>query len=387
MFLPYADDAPNEGKIPWLNWLLILTNVLIYFQLANDPSYERIVYTYGFTPSEFRPVTLLTSMFLHGDIMHLLGNMWFLHLFGDNVENRCGKIKYLLAYVLTGLAGALSHYMFFPHSEVPSIGASGAIFGVMGMYLFFFPTNRVKVFYFVFIFIGVASIRAIWVIGLWAGMEIFYSQMQRQSGVESGIGHLAHSGGFVAGALIAAAYSMLGLVHDDRRNIFAHMTGRVPSTRESHDLEDNAAVAQYRMIREPGETRVSDPRHTILALLHAGRIDEARRAWRRYAFDNQTGVLPVREQLEVALELDKHGERGIARDAYERLLKAYPNEQPYAAEANLALAGMLLQELKETGDQRELPLIHRLLTSAAKNHPHASRRDVALRWLRTVEES
>jgi membrane associated rhomboid family serine protease len=384
MFLPYSDDAPHEGRTPWLNWLLILTNIAIYFQLANDPNYDRIVTKYGFTPSEFRPVTLLTSMFLHGDIMHLLGNMWFLHLFGDNVENRCGKLKYLTAYVVTGLAGALSHYLFFPNSNIPSIGASGAIFGVMGMYMFFFPTNRIKVFYFVFIFIGVMSIRAIWVIGLWAGMEIFYSRLQTQSGAETGIGHLAHSGGFVAGAIIAAVYTALGLVRDDQRHILAQLTGRAPKTRERHDYEDEAGVAQYRMMREPA-TVSDDPRHTILALLHSGRTEEARRAWRRYAFDNQTGVLPVREQLEVALELDKHGERGIARDAYERLLHAYPNEQPFAAEANLALAGMLLQELKETGDQRELPLIQRLLTTAAKHHPHASRRDVALRWLRTVE--
>ena len=225
MFLPYADEAPREGRFPWMNWLLIALNVWFFVDLGQRPDYEAVVLQYGFTPAEFRPITLLTSMFLHGGWMHLLGNLWFLYLFGDNVECRCGPLKYLFAYLASGVAGDFGQFAFFPNSTVPSIGASGAIFGVLGMYLFFFPNNRVKIFYFVFIFIGTTTVRALWMIGLFFGLELLYSQLQTMSGVEGGVGHLAHSGGFVAGTVLAALYTALKLVPNVHRHVWAHLTG------------------------------------------------------------------------------------------------------------------------------------------------------------------
>jgi membrane associated rhomboid family serine protease len=386
MFLPYSDETPREGEGPWLNWMLILVNAVIFFYFSSQPGYDALVYKYGFTPAKFERHTLFTSMFLHGDTMHLLGNMWFLYLFGDNVESRCGKALYLLAYLAAGVAGDLSHYAFFPHSAIPSIGASGAIFGVMGMYIFFFPANRIKVLYW-FYFIGTTTIRAIWVIGLWAGMEVLYSHLQTKSGMESGVGHLAHSGGFFAGMILAAFYSVLHLVRDDSRSMLAHLAGRAaPHPKMTPDWRA-AAEARVRNLQFANAVSASDPRHNIVGLLHAGRIDEARMAWRRYAFDDQTGVLPPREQLEVALALDKNGERGIARDAYERLLANHPQAQPFAAEANLALAGMLLQESQASGDRSEWPLIAHLLRQAMQTHPHHARRELAARWLQTIESA
>ncbi len=383
---PYADEASREKRFPWMNWLLILANIWLFVDLGTRPDYEVIVHRYGFIPAEIRPVTLLSSLFLHGSFMHLLGNMWFLYLFGDNVENRCGPFKYLLAYLVSGIAGDLSHFLFFPQSDVPSIGASGAIFGVMGMYLFFFPRNRIKIFYFFFILAGTTVVRAIWVIGIFFGMELLYSRLQTLGGMESGIGHLAHSGGFIAGAAMAAFYSSLRLVPVDRGDLWAHLTGAgVDSINEQAEAER----AQQRMLREEPEEyrgiRADDPLCQIVALLHAGRTDEARRAWRRYAFDNHEAALPVREQLEIALALDKNGDRSAARDAYERLLTHYPHEQPYAAEANLALAGMLLHELKESGDEREIPVIEKLLRKAAQTHPYAPRRALAEKWLQALQ--
>src|SRR5689334_21130335 len=143
MFFPYADDPPRERRFAWMNWLLIAVNTWIFFKFGSQPDYDQFVDRWGFTPAQFDPVTMLTSMFLHGSILHLLGNMWFLYLFGDNVENRTGPFKYLIAYLLCGLAGDMCQYAFFPNSMVPSVGASGAIFGVMGMYLYFFPRNHV----------------------------------------------------------------------------------------------------------------------------------------------------------------------------------------------------------------------------------------------------
>jgi membrane associated rhomboid family serine protease len=389
MFFPYADDNPPEARVAWMNWLLIIINVLVFVNFGLSPNYQQTVLRYGFTPAYFRTETLFTSLFLHGGLGHLAGNMWFLYLFGDNVENRCGPLKYLACYILSGVTGDLCHWAFFPNSAIPSIGASGAIAGVMGMYLFFFPYNRVRVFLLLFIFIQRLSISAIWVIGLWFGMELLYSHMQTlQGGQGGGVGHLAHAGGLIAGFLLAAFMTMLGLVRNEGDHLFAVMTGRGRPRRSPYlDEERNAAFpgfgADAEFVRRP-TLDVADPRVNIVALLHAGRIDEARRAWRKYAFDNHDGVLPAREQLEVALALDKQGERSAARDAYERLIKAYPNEQPYAAEANLALAGMLLQELKENGDQREVPLIAGLLRRVADSHPYPQRRALAEKWLQAI---
>jgi len=347
-----------------MNWLLIMANVTVFLALGLRPDYEDYVINYGFVPADFRATTIFSSMFLHGDVLHLLGNMWFLYLFGPTVENRCGPFKYLCAYLLAGLAGTVCQYEFFPDSLVPVIGASGAIFGILGMYFFFFPSNRVKVFYFIFIFIGVMAVRAIWVIGCFFVLELLYSHMQTAAGLETGIGHLAHSGGFVAGFLLAGIYLFMGLVTDDRRHLLAQLTGR-----GAPDFQ----IA--RTVREQFWKREDEPEdealRQIMELLREGRPDEAKRVWRRYAFDHPQGVLPVREQLEIALALDRNKESGVARDAYERLLEHYPNEQPYAAEANLALAGMLLQEAKETGNVKELPLIRRLLIAAAATHPSA----------------
>jgi membrane associated rhomboid family serine protease len=382
MFFPYADDTPAEGRFPWMNWLLIAANVLVFMLFEQDPRYEATVNEYGFVPASFSALTILTSMFLHGGFMHLLGNMWFLYLFGDNVENRCGPFKYLCAYLLCGVAGCFSHLFFFPDSTIPSIGASGAIFGVLGMYLFFFPANRVRIFYWIIILVGRIAVPALWVIGLWFAMELFYSRLQTVAGIESGIGHLAHSGGFVAGVLLAAFYLALGLVRNDYAHLWAHLTGTArPLSRVAATPESSAALPAYGPLATPP---APDPRDEIVALLHAGRADEARRAWRRFAFDNHADALPVREQLEVALALDKNEDRNSARDAYERLIAHYPNEQPFAAEANLALAGMLLQEMKESGDLGEAPLVVRLLKRVQESHPYEARRTLAGQWLAAI---
>ena len=389
MIFPYSGDAPNEGRFPVINWALIAINVWCFIALGLRPDYESIVLNYGFIPAVFNPITLLTCMFLHGGWLHLLGNMWFLYLFGDNVENRLGSFKYLVTYLICGVAGSLCQYAFFTDSEIPTLGASGAIAGVMGMYIFWFPANRIKIFYFFLLFAGATAVRAIWVVGIWFAMELFYSKLESAGGMQSGIAHLAHTGGLVAGMFLAALYTVSGVVRNDHRNLWSYLFGTMASPRRVTNSygngtnEGDVSEAHYRLLRNE---EFNDPRAKIVELLHAGQVDEARRAWRRYAFDNHESVLPPREQLEIALALDKQGERSAARDAYERLIKNYPNEQPFAAEANLDLAGMLLQELKEKGTPGEVPLIENLLKRAAATHPYEARRALAERWLETLRQ-
>ena len=139
MFFPYKDDNPKV-LIPYVNYMLIGINILIFiFQFTTgvkDPETEAIlIYTYGLIPANFSILTMLTSMFLHGGIAHILGNMWFLWIFGDNVESTLGHVRYIVFYILCGVFAALCQVLMNPGSEIPMVGASGAIAGVLGLYM------------------------------------------------------------------------------------------------------------------------------------------------------------------------------------------------------------------------------------------------------------
>src|SRR3989338_1175852 len=141
-FLPYADENPTSST-PYLTYMLIGLNVFVFvFSLFN---YDYIISTFGFTPAEFSLLTVFTSMFLHGGIDHIFGNMLFLFIFGDNIEDKFGKAGFIAFYLLAGVAATLAHYITNIGSVIPAIWASGAISGVLGAYLAFYPHARVHV--------------------------------------------------------------------------------------------------------------------------------------------------------------------------------------------------------------------------------------------------
>ncbi len=192
-FFPYSDDNVSSSK-PYVTYALIAINIIIFVISLTD--FENIINAYGFKPGEFALITLLTSMFLHGGIGHIFGNMWFLFIFGDNVEDRLGKVKYIIFYLLAGLAATLAHFMMNVGSSIPSIGASGAISGVLGAYVVFFPKANVRS--------NFGMIPAWVMLGLWFLMQFF--------GVfagEGGIAFWAHIGGFVFGAAVAWIFAAL----------------------------------------------------------------------------------------------------------------------------------------------------------------------------------
>src|SRR5438105_1589259 len=196
---PLRDTEPSYTK-PVVTITLIAINVLIFlFEMSLDPEYRNaFIATYGMIPDEFRWSTLITSMFLHGGWMHVLGNMWFLWIFGDNIEDILGHGKFLLFYLLCGVAAALTQTYLSLDSRVPMVGASGAIAGVMGAYLVKFPRSRIYTLVF-YIFITTIEVPA-WV------MLIYWFAIQFISGVGSlaapvaqgGTAFFAHVGGFVA---------------------------------------------------------------------------------------------------------------------------------------------------------------------------------------------
>ncbi|MCZ7648392.1 MAG: rhomboid family intramembrane serine protease [Planctomycetota bacterium] len=231
MLLPYADEAPREGPPPAVTWALIAANLAVFLLWGGRPDYEEFVQRWGFVPARASLGTALASLFLHANLLHLAGNLWFLHIFGDNVEARLGPVRFLSGYLLAGLCGAFSHYAVFSTSSIPSIGASGAIFGVMGMYMFLFPRNRVKFFYFFFILMGTFHLSAAWAIGYFFLSELLLSYFSLALWLESGIGHLAHAGGFASGFVLAAVLLRLGLIRDDRRHLWAVLSGTAPPPR------------------------------------------------------------------------------------------------------------------------------------------------------------
>jgi membrane associated rhomboid family serine protease len=203
---PLRDTQPSYSK-PVVTVLLIVVNILVFlFEVSLDP-YTRnaFIATYGMVPDQFTFLSVLTSMFLHGGWMHVLGNMWFLWIFGDNIEDILGAAKYLAFYLLCGVTAALAQYLVNPYSRVPTVGASGAIAGVMGAYLVKFPHSRIYSLVTIIFFFTTMDIPA-WV------MLIYWFAIQFFSGVGSigyshvseggGVAFFAHVGGFLAGVAL-----------------------------------------------------------------------------------------------------------------------------------------------------------------------------------------
>src|SRR5450759_1516798 len=158
---PLRDTQPSYSK-PVVTVLLIVVNILVFlFELSLDPySRNEFIAIYGLVPDQFSFLSVLTSMFLHGGWVHVLGNMWFLWIFGDNIEDILGSAKFLLFYLLCGVAAAMAQFLADPGSRIPIVGASGAIAGVMGAYLIKFPRSRIHALLFIFFFITTIEVPA-----------------------------------------------------------------------------------------------------------------------------------------------------------------------------------------------------------------------------------
>jgi membrane associated rhomboid family serine protease len=205
---PIRDHNPS-GRTPFVTWALIALNVVVFLScwtsLQSDQALTRFFLTWGLVPGRIMAgqgyETLLTSMFLHGGWLHLFGNMWFLWLFGDNLEDEMGHLRYLGFYLLGGLAAAALQIASGPGSPLPMVGASGAIAGVMGGYLLLFPRARVDVLFIFVIFFRIFAIPAWIVLGVWFALQLFSGAVTPTD--EGGVAYWAHAGGFLAGLVLA----------------------------------------------------------------------------------------------------------------------------------------------------------------------------------------
>ena len=245
--LPIRDNIPSQS-VPFVNYLMIgICAVVFLFQVADQRSEKaEMVEKYGMIPARVRhpgqPVkieqaevvrtergsreervkssvaasppfpawlTLLTCVFLHGGWMHFLGNMWFLYIFGDNVEDRFGHMGYLLLYLAWGVAASLTHLLTNANSTIPTIGASGAIAGVMGAYMWLYPHGRVMTLIPLGIFTRLVELPALLFLGIWFVMQLLSGTMSVGGVQTSGVAWWAHIGGFVAGFASAVVLQSL----------------------------------------------------------------------------------------------------------------------------------------------------------------------------------
>jgi len=245
MVFPISDDNSDRRILPFVNYVLIAVNVFVFVVFQGMGANDELTFKLATVPAEIRtgkdivtedrvvvdPVsgqkysapglqatpgsvylTLLTSMFMHGGIAHLLGNMWFLWIFGDNVEDRMGHARYLAFYLLTGLVASLCHVAMNlngPSSLIPSLGASGAISGVMGGYLSLCPSRRVHV----VVLRVITEVPGYMAVGLWFLFQLISGMGLLGGGSEGdGVAYAAHVGGFVAGVLLARPF-LVGLTN------------------------------------------------------------------------------------------------------------------------------------------------------------------------------
>ena len=340
MFLPLS-DAPNPQRVPWMTYALIAANVAV-FALFNVPlgttgvspadprlaeymaairdalppdvpiaevlrsvtAYDLFVFEHGFRPAAGEAIDLFTSMFLHGGFMHLFGNMLFLWIYGDNVEYRLGRVKYLLAYLATGVAATLFYTLLAPGSTLPLVGASGAISGVLGFYFLWFPRNVVRALVFLFpILMRVFESPARIVLGMYLVVDNLLPMLFTIGQAGGGVAHGAHIGGFLAG--LAAAWVF------DRSQV-------------------TATPAEY-AAREP-LTQVD----MVQAAIDRGDMEAAAQAY----FATPTGArLAPASALALGDWLAAHGHAQAALVVYRRLLRDQPSG-PGSAEAHLG-AGLV----------------------------------------------
>ncbi len=210
MFIPLKDENPTQ-RFPVITVILITLNILVFlYQIFSPQGLQYSIYRMGAIPYEIThlttitslprispPLTLLTSLFLHGSFLHLFGNMLYLWIFGNNIEDFLGRFRFILFYLLSGLGASLVHILLHPSSKIPMIGASGAIAGVLGAYFLLYPGARVLT----IIFIWILPIPAFIILGLW-----FVAQVMN-IGIGGGVAWFAHIGGFLIGIGLITIYS------------------------------------------------------------------------------------------------------------------------------------------------------------------------------------
>lgn len=353
MVLPLS-DSPNPRGVPIVNYAILAANVAVYVlisvPLSNMPAdrsdplfaeyvrvlgehlgrrmpleqilrglsqYDLFVFEHGYRPASPSLGSLFFSIFLHGGFLHLFGNMLFLWIYGDNVEHRLGHLRYLFWYLLTGVAATLFHALFFPTSELPLVGASGAISGVLGFYFIWFPHNEVRMLLLIVpFFLRVVPLSARLVLGLYLFMDNVVPFLLTRGTGGTGVAFGAHIGGFLAG--LAAAWWM--------------------------DWREMAAPRdEYARGPRPATAPTAEG---IRAAIRDGRLEDAARRYLLLEPKQTRGLLDPEELLLLGHWLAESGHARAAQAVYLRLLRDYPSG-PAAAAAHVGIGTLQLNVFGE----------------------------------------
>ena len=215
--IPIRDQIPTR-RTPVVNYLLIGINILVFILMwLSGSSQEALVEQFAMIPSHFADgitfrdiLTIFTSMFMHAGLAHIAGNMLYLWIFGDNVEDSLGPIKYLLFYLAGGVLASVTHILTNPGSQLPTVGASGAIAAVLGAYLVLYPQSKIVTFIPLGFFLRMTIVPAVFVLGLWFVLQLFNGVLSLGQADVGGVAFWAHIGGFIAGIVMAKLLTLGG---------------------------------------------------------------------------------------------------------------------------------------------------------------------------------
>lgn len=319
MLFPYASNNPIERK-PKVTESIILINMLIFTAGLLTGNVEEMIDLLGYIPDDMNPLKALTSMFMHAGIVHLLFNMWFLYLFGASVENRLGRVKYLLFYLGCGVVSVLIYHLVsgIENSGIPLVGASGAISGIIGAYLILFPFSDFKIFYWFFFFwMGTMDLAALFYIGLWIIVQIALGFITAYTGAQ--VAFWAHIGGFFFGSiLIASTIGMGAFLGEERKTTSASAKGTQDDKKKP--FSDIEAIKQE-----------------LERLLFLKKNNESENLYLRSIKKYPDLLLLAGPQFDLGRMLESRGLESFALRVYEQLIAAYP-DAPIAKRAMLTAA-------------------------------------------------
>jgi len=377
MILPIGDDNPNE-KTPYVHYLIMALNVMVFLYTLRHTGFgsSRAFYLkWGLVPARFSMVKVFTSMYFHGGLGHIFGNMLFLWIVGDNVEDRLGHVGYLAFYHLAGVAACLVHVATDPHATIPLVGASGAISGVMGAYAVFFPRARIKIWYWIFLFFtDIIYVSAKWAVGLW-----FVEQLLLWSlGGGMGVAYGAHVGGIVFGVVVALALRKLFLKEPDSVRRILRTAAPAGGARPRPARGPAPELPQWEQLSGPQLQPQLDDNAGIMEALEAGHLQLAYRYFTRAT----TGFrrVPLRRQtaMRLADALLRDGRYGPAARVYEVIVETLP-ESDDTPEAAFRLGTILSRASGDYARARDY------LTRAYETHPDVRRRRSAYDELKRID--
>ena len=351
MFIPLGDE-PNPKGVPLITYSFIAINVAVYALISlplsivkpdfNDPlffeyvnvltstlpqgisqeeillrisAYDLVMFNYGFRPADPVPVALITSIFLHGGFMHLAGNMLFLWIYGDNVEHRLGPRRFFLTYIATGLAATFFHAVFFADSQLPVVGASGAISGVLGCYFIWFPHNRIRLWIMLFpFFMSIVRAPARLVLGVYLVIDNLLPFLVTQGMGGGGVAYGAHIGGFIGG--VSLAWWLKRSDIDKKMNSYQTMSASTTHTSQ------------------------------IGSLIIENQFSDAARVYFRLTSSQAKCLLTPEQSIKLGDWLANHHHPKAALVIYQRHLRDYP-VGPLVAEAHFGAGLIQLNDLKQ----------------------------------------